>query len=103
MATERVVAETVDRAIRTAVVEDECRFDPAALAAVIELCSSGRGRDAVDAAVDRALQRCIDELDRDGTLAATALRRRIAAATTSRQIVVENIQGDVGTGRGAAR
>lgn len=102
MATQRVIAETVDRAIRTAVAGDECRFDPAALAAVVELCRSGRGREAVEHALDLALQRCIDELDADRVLVATVLRTRIAAATTSRQVVVENLQGDVGTGRGPA-
>lgn len=103
MATERVIAERVDHAIRTAVIGTECRFEPSALAAVVGLCSSGSARDRVLDAVDRALQARVADLDEDGTLAATALRARIAAATTARQVVVENLQGDVGTGTGPLR
>lgn len=104
MPTERVIATAVDRAVETASIDQEadrdeqCRFDPEALAGVIRFCDSGRNADVVLSVVDRALQRWIDGLDLDRTLAATMLRVRIAAATDKHHVPVENIQGDVGTG-----
>ena len=97
-----VVAAAVDRAVRTAYVDDEeqCRFDPTALAEVIRFCDSGWGRDTALAAVEAAVQRAVEELDGDRTVAAVALRARIERATSRRQLPVENIQGDVGTGGG---
>jgi hypothetical protein len=109
VATERVISAAVDRAVSTARVDasapveprdERCSFDPAALEAVVQLCSSGHQRDAVIAAVDGRLQRAVEELDRTGALAAMMLIARIEAATDQRQIPVENIQGDVGSGHG---
>jgi hypothetical protein len=102
MASERVITAAVDRAVETATVDPDegCRFDPDALAGVIRFCDSGKNADVVTAVVDRALQRWIEGLDTQRTLAAVTLRTRIAAATARRQVVVENIQGDVGTGTG---
>lgn len=109
MATERVITATVDRAVETARIDpdapreprdERCQFDPEALAAVIRLCDSGQGRARVLDVVDRALGRWIDGLDSDRTLAAVMLRVRIAAATAQQQVRVENLQGDVGGGRG---
>ena len=104
MATERLVTAAVDRAVETATVDPDAGvcFQPEALAAVVGLCRSGRGRDEVLAAVDRALRRGIDGLDTDRTLAAVTLVHRIEAATEKRHVAVENLQGDVGTGRGPA-
>jgi hypothetical protein len=106
MATERVVVAAVERAVATATVdrsapyEERCRVAPEALAAVIGLCDSGKNRDLVLDVVDRALQRAVEGLDEARTLAAVVLRARIEAATEHRLIVVENLQGDVGTGGG---
>jgi hypothetical protein len=94
VATEQVIRATVDRAGETAII------DPDALAAVIRLCDSASNRDVVIGVVDRALRRWIDGLDVDRTLAAMTLRARIAAATARHQLIVENEQGDVGSGRG---
>jgi len=103
MATERVITAAVDRAVETATIDpdDSCRFEPDALAGVIRFCDSGKNADVVMAVVDRALQLWIEGLDTQRTLAAVTLRTRITAATARRQVVVENIQGDVGTGTGA--
>jgi small ligand-binding sensory domain FIST len=97
-----VIAAAIDRAVRTAYVDDEelCRFDPAALDDVVRLCDSGWSRDAALEAVAEVLQRAVEDLDGDRTVAAVALRSRIEAATTRRQLPVENLQGDVGAGRG---
>lgn len=109
MATEQVITAAVDRALQTASIDvdaareprdERCRFDPDALAAVIRLCDSGKNRQVVIEVVDRELRRWLDELDTARTLAAVMLRARIAAATAQRQVIVENLQGDVGTGRG---
>jgi hypothetical protein len=109
MATEQVISAAVDRAVETASIEadapreprdERCQFDPEALAAVIRFCDTAKNRDLVIDVVDRALGRWIEGLDTDRTLAAVTLRARIAAATAQRQIVVENLQGDVGAGRG---
>lgn len=111
MATEQVITAAVDRAVETATIDadaprqprdERCRFEPDALAAVIRFCDSARNRDLVIDLVDRALQRWIDGLDTDRTLAAVTLRTRIAAATAQRQVIVENLQGDVGAGGGPA-
>ena len=110
MATDQVISAAVDRAVETATIDadapreprdERCRFDPDALAAVIRLCDSAASRDAVFDVVARALRRWIDGLDADRTLAAVTLRARIDAATAQRQVIVENLQGDVGTGRGS--
>ena len=109
MATDRVISAAVDRAVDTATIDvdapseprdERCQFDPEALAAVIRFCDSAKSREVVTAAVDRALQRAIDGLDPDRTLAAVTLRARIAAATAYRPLRVENLQGDVGAGLG---
>jgi hypothetical protein len=109
VATEQAVAAAVDRAVETATVDPEApqeprdervRYDPEALDAVIRLCTSDRSRELVLAMVDRALWRWIDALDTDRTLAAMILVHRVEAATTPHPVVVENLQGDVGTGRG---
>jgi hypothetical protein len=109
MATEQVITAAVDRALETASIDadarreprdERCRFDPDALAAVIQLCDSAKNREVVIDVVDRALQRWLDGLDPARTLAAVMLRARIVAATAQRQVIVENLQGDVGTGRG---
>ena len=109
MATEQVITAAVDRAVETANIDadapreprdERCRFDPDALAAVIRFCDSGKNRDLVIDVVDRALRRWIDGLDMDRILAAVMLRERIVAATAQRQVIVENVQGDVGAGRG---
>jgi hypothetical protein len=102
MARADVIAAAVDHAVRTAYVDDEeqCRFDPAALDQVVRLCDSGWSRDVALDAVDQAVQRAVAELDGDRTVAAVALRVRIEAATHRRQLPVENLQGDVGTGTG---
>ena len=109
MASEKVITAAVDRAVETATIEhdapteprdERCRFDPEALAAVIGLCDTGRNRDVVIDVVDRALRRWIEGLDADRSLAAITLVARIAAGTAQRQVVVENLQGDVGTGLG---
>ena len=106
MANEQLVAAAVDRAVETATVdpdapvEERVRYEPEALAAVVRFCDSARSTDQVLAVVDRALRRWIDGLDPDRTLAAVTLRRRVEAATAKRQVVVENLQGDVGSGRG---
>jgi hypothetical protein len=109
MANEQVITAAVDRAVRTASIDpdapreprdERCQFDPDALAAVIRLCDSGKNREVVIEVVDRELRRWLDELDTARTLAAVMLRARIAAATAQRQVIVENLQGDVGTGRG---
>jgi hypothetical protein len=110
MATEQVITAAVARAVETASIDpdapreprdERCRFDPDALASVIRLCDSAKNQDRVVEVVDRARRRWIDELDLDRTLAAGALRTRIAAATAHHEVVVENLQGDVGTGRGS--
>ena len=109
MATSQVIADAVARALDTARIDQDapteprderCQFEPAALADVVKLCASGSGREAVTAALEDALQQSVADLNADRTLAATILRTRIAAATTSRPVRVENIQGDVGTGSG---
>jgi hypothetical protein len=109
MATEQVITAAVDRAVETATVDlsaprdprdERCRYDPEALAAVLRFCDSARNRDLVIEAVDRALQRWIAGLDKERSLAAVMLVARIAAGTAQRQVVVENLQGDVGTGLG---
>ena len=110
MATEQVIADAVDWALLTATIDhdapqeprdERCRFDPEALAAVLRFCDSARNCDVVIDVVDRALRRSIDGLDEDRTLAAVLLRARVVAGTAQRRIVVENLQGDVGTGGGA--
>jgi hypothetical protein len=97
-----VIAAAVDRAVRTAYVDDDeqCRFDPSALDQVVRRCDSGWSRDVALDAVTAAVQRAVAELDGDRTVAAVALRARIEAATRRRQLPVENLQGDVGTGDG---
>jgi hypothetical protein len=109
MATEQVIVAAVDRAVETATIDpdapreprdERCRFEPEALAAVIRLCGSPQSRDVVLDVVDRALLRWIDGLDRDRSLAAVMLVTRIGAATEQHQVVVENLQGDVGAGTG---
>lgn len=104
-----VAAAAVDRAVRTARVDpdagpdERCLFDLDALREVIRLCDSAASRDVVLTSVDAALQRSVEALDSDATLAAVTLRTRIEAATARRQLPVENIQGDVGTGLGPVR
>lgn len=109
MATLQVVSAAVERAVQTATIDpdaareprdERCRFDADALAAVIRLCDSGKNRDVVLGVVDDTMRHCVDGLDADGTLAAVALRSRITAATAQRLVVVENLQGDVGSGGG---
>jgi hypothetical protein len=107
MATDEVVRATVRRAVTTARVDpdaptepydERCAFDPAALGAVMALCDSEKNSARVMAAVDEALADAIDDLDGDLTLAATALRTRIAAGAFQQVVPVENLQGDVGAG-----
>jgi hypothetical protein len=107
MATDEVVRATVARAVNTALVDpdaptephdERCRFDRDALEAVMRLCDSEKNSGRVLAAVDQALSAAIEELDGDRTLAAAALRTRIAAGAFQQVIPVENLQGDVGAG-----
>lgn len=108
MATDQHIAAAVDRAVETATVDpdgpadERVQFDPEALAAVTRLCDSERNLERVLAVVDRELAGWVDGLEVDRSLAAMTLVHRIEAAATKRQVVVENIQGDVGTGRGPA-
>jgi hypothetical protein len=111
MPTEQVLTDAVDRAVRTATIDpdapreprdERCQFDREALATVIGFCDSGRNRDVVIEVVERALQRWVEGLDADRVLAAVMLRERIAGATARRTLVVEDIEGNVGTGRGPA-
>lgn len=110
MATQRVIVAAVDRAVETAVVDpdgsthpvdERCRFDPAALAAVMAYCRSPQGREQVLDVVDATVQRWVQALDPARTLAAAVLVVRIEAGTQSRVLPVENIQGDVGGGLGS--
>jgi hypothetical protein len=107
MATDEVVSATVRRAVSTARVDvdapveprdERCGFDQDALEAVMRLCDSEKNAARVMAAVDAALQDAIADLDGDLTLAATALRMRVAAGAYQRVVPVENLQGDVGAG-----
>ena len=111
MPTEQVLAAAVDRAVETATIDpdapreprdERCQFAREALAAVVAFCDSGRNRDVVVGVVERALQRWIEGLDPERTLAAVMLRERITGATARRTLVVEDIEGNVGTGRGPA-
>ena len=107
MATDEVIRAAVARAVNTARVDidapveprdERCGFEPDALDAVMRLCDSERNSARVMAAVDAKLADAIDDLDGDLTLAATALRVRIAAGAFQQVVPVENLQGDVGTG-----
>ena len=109
MATEAVIRAAVERAIETATVDpdapveprdERCSFDPEALSAVLRHCTTARQTDAVLDVVDAALREAIEALDRDRTLAGMTLVARIQAGTDRRQVPVENLQGDVGTGLG---
>lgn len=108
MASLQVVDAAVRRAVQTAEVDptapreprdERCRFAPEALAAVLRLCDSPTGLDVVLDVVDQVLQQCVEELDTDRTFAAVMLRERVDRGTVRRQVEVENLQGDVGTGR----
>jgi hypothetical protein len=104
MATDEVVRATVARAVSTARVDvdapvaEQVGFDPDALAAVMRLCDSDTNTGRVMTAADDVLQEAISELEGDLTVAATALRLRIAAGAYQQVVPVENIQGDVGSG-----
>ena len=106
MATERVLDDVVARALATATVDpdgpddERCRFQPEHLAAVIRFADTEHNCAAVLAAVDRALQQRVTDLDEGGVVAATVLRQRVVGASARRQLPVENIQGDVGGGLG---
>ncbi|MCU1603353.1 MAG: hypothetical protein JWO22_4062 [Frankiales bacterium] len=97
-----MLTAVVSRAVQTAeLVDDECLFDRDDLAAVLRYCDTAWNSDAVLAAVDTVLQQCVQDLDAAGARAAGVLRARIVRATARRQLPVENIQGDIGAGRGA--
>ena len=109
MAKEQLIAAAVDRAVESATVDrdapreprdERVHYDPEALAAVVRLCDSDRNRELVLAVADDVLRRWIEALDEDRTLVAMTLVHRIEAATAQYQLVVENLQGDVGAGRG---